>query len=208
MTFFLNALSPGEALDADTAETCRVALNSLVDEMNGGKSMLWRQILTAGTVTGSTGTLGSTWAALAPGVTILGAAYSDGSQDIPLSPMTMQQYHECIAQKSQVGQPLHYVHDGAATVYFYPAPASSSVTLRTQAAASDFADLDTDYVMPKGYMSALQAMLAERMAPITLGDVPAATARAARAARLMLRTGIEPEIIGAPRRVGSILTGW
>jgi hypothetical protein len=197
MTYHLNALSPGETLDADTAEVCRIALNSLADEMNGGKSMLWRQVLTTGTVSGLTGTLGATWTTVSPGSQILSATYSDGAQDILISEITMAQYH-AILQKTSVGQPMYWAHDGQSTVYFYPAPSSQSVTLRTQSAVSDFADLDTDYVMPKGYLSALQAMLAERMAPIVLGDIPQAVARAARAARLRLKMGMEPEILNAP----------
>jgi hypothetical protein len=139
-------------------------------------------------------------------VQILGATYSDGTQDICLDEMTMAQYH-ALPQKTTAGQPQYWAHDGQSTVYFYPAPSSQSVTLRTLAAVSDFADLDTDYTMPKGYLSALQAMLAERMAPTVLGDIPQAVARSARAGRLRLKMGIEPEIVyGA--RTGNVLTGW
>lgn len=207
LRFGLNRLSPGETLDADTADVCLEALNSIADEMNGGKSMLWRQILTAGTVTGATGTLGSTWAALAPGDQLLGATYTDGLQTVTLSEMTIQQYHG-IPQKTQSGTPQYWAHDGQALVYFYPAPTSSSVTLRTQAAVADFADLDTDYVMPKGYKSAFQALLAKKMAPTMLGSIPASVERDARGAKLRLIAGAEPEIIGPSRERRNILTGW
>jgi hypothetical protein len=120
--------------------------------------------------------------------------------------MTMAQYH-ALPQKTTAGQPQYWAHDGQSTVYFYPAPSSQSVTLRTLAAVSDFADLDTDYTMPTGYLSALQAMLAERMAPTVLGDIPQAVARSARAARLRLKMGIEPEIVYGSR-TGNVLTGW
>ena len=51
---------------------------------------------------------------------------------------------------------------------------------------ADFADLDTDYTMPKGYKSAFGALLAEKMAPTMVGGVSPAVAAAARAARLRL----------------------
>ena len=193
MTFHLNVLSPGEALEADTAEVCRNALNSIVDEIRGGKSMLWRQVLTTGTVTGITGTLGTTWA-LPVGDQILDATYSDGTQDIRIEEITFAQYAK-IPNKQTSGTPRYWAHDGHATVYFCPYPASTSVTLRTQGHVAEFENLDTDYTMPAGYPSALQAMLAEKMAPSMLGDIPPAVTRAARAARMRLKAGMEPEIL-------------
>lgn len=209
LRFGLNRLSPGETLDADTADVCLEALNSIVDEINGHKAMLWREVLTAGTVTAATGTLGTTWATLAPGAQILGATYSDGTQDIVIQPLTMQQYHEQVAIKTLAGQDIHYyAHDGAATVYFYPVPTSRSVTLRTMAAASAFADLDTDYTMPAGYRAAFEALLAERMAPTMVGDVPATVARRARAARMALLGFAKPAIIEhVDRTEGDIFAG-
>lgn len=207
LRFGLNRLSPGEALDADTADVCLEALNSIVDEMNGGKAVLFRQILTAGTaITGASGSLGATWVALSPGDQILGASYSDGAQDIKFDQITMDQYH-AIPEKATVGDPRFWAHDGLATVFFWPAPVAKVVTLRTQAAVSDFADLDTDYVMPKGYRSALQALLAKKMAPTMVGKVPGEVERDARAARLRLMSGMEPAIINSAS-VGNILTGW
>jgi hypothetical protein len=193
MTFHLNVLSPGEALEADTAEVCRTALNSIVDEISGGKSMLWRQVLTTGTVTGATGSLGSTWA-LPVGDQILDATYTDGGEDTHIPEITFQQYSK-IPNKFTVGTPRYWAHDGNANLYFCPTPTALQITLRTQGNVSEFADLDTDYTLPKGYLSALQAMLAEKLAPSMLGDVPPAVARAARIARLKLRTQMEPEIL-------------
>lgn len=204
----LNRLSPGETLDADTADVCLEALNSIADELSGGKSMLWREVLTAGTVTGSTGTLGSTWASIAPGSQILGATYNDGTQDIGLDELSIEQYH-LIAQKTMAGQDLRfYAHDGQSTVYFYPVPTSRSVTLRTMAPVSTFADLDTDYTMPAGYRSAFEALLADKMAPTMLGDVPPAVARSAMGARIRLLSFAKPAILDHQiNRRGNIFTG-
>jgi hypothetical protein len=47
LTFGLNRLSPGEQEDADLFGRCLDALGSIVDEINGGKGMLWREVLTA-----------------------------------------------------------------------------------------------------------------------------------------------------------------
>jgi hypothetical protein len=208
LRFRLNRLSPGEALDADLADTCLEALNNIVDEINGGQSLLWKEVLTAGTVTSVSGTLGSTWSTLVPGVHILGATYSDGTQDLPIDSLTMAQY-QAIADKTQAGNDLiYYAHDGASTVYFWPVPTSRAVTLRTKAEATVFADLDTDYTMPSGYKSNLGDMLAERVASSTIGSLPADVARFGRAARLRLAAQvINPAIINAGNSRSDITTG-
>jgi hypothetical protein len=182
LTFGLNRLSPGEAEDADTFGTCLNALNFIADEWNGKKAFLFREILTSGTVTAATGTLGTTWATLSPGDQILGASFSDGTQDIPITRIDFAQYHD-IAIKSTPGDPYLFAHDGLATVYFYPVPTSRAVKLRTRQVVSEFADLDTVYSMPAGYKSALAAELAKKLAPtMNPGALPIATmeAKAAR----------------------------
>jgi hypothetical protein len=163
LTFRLNQLSPGEPEDADLFNTCLRGLNNLVDKWNGVKSFLFREIRTAGTVTGVSGTLGSTWS-LSPGDSILGASYNNGSIDIELGRLTMAQY-QAIPVKTQTGDPIYWAYDGASTIYFWPVPSSRSVTLRTKEAVSSFADLDTVYTVPAGYQSALVDELAELLAP-------------------------------------------
>jgi hypothetical protein len=207
LTFHLNRLSAGETADPDTLDTCLRALNNIADRWNGQGGFLFREVLTAGIVTGS-GTLGATWATLAPGADILGVTYSSGGSDIPIDRLTMEQYHERIAVKATGGTPQFYAHDGLATVYFYPQPTALSVTLRTKQAVSTFADLDTDYSMPAGYQSALSANLAELLAPTMNMAMLGVCKRDAAAARqrIGLKT-IEPAILGAGSR-GSILTGF
>ena len=208
LTFRLNRLSPGETMDADLAALCLDGLNHIVDEIDGAKGSLFREILTAGTVTSSTGTLGTTWATLSPGDQILGATYNDGSNDIVLDPLTMEQYH-ALPVKTQAGDPLYFAHDGAATIYFYPVPTSRSVTLRTRETVADFADLDTDYVMPKGYESFFSALLAELMAPVLTGGIKAPLVRAASAARRrMVTQNLNPAIVNGTGREWNIYRGW
>jgi hypothetical protein len=206
LTFYLNRLSPGEAEDADLFDRCLDGLNDIVDEVNGGKSMLARDLFSTGTVTSATGTLGTTWSALNPGDKIVSASWVRAADDeVMLSPLTMAQYH-AVADKSQAGDPQYYCHDGLATVYFLPVPTSASVKLLTHAEVADFADLDTSYSMPKGWQSGLTAMLAERMAPALLGGVTPAIASAAGVARNRLNAqASRPAIIGARRFGGNIL---
>lgn len=208
LTFRLNRLSPGETMDADLAALCLDGLNHIVDEIDGAKGCLFREILTAGTVTSSTGTLGTTWATLSPGDQILGATYNDGSNDIVPDPLTMEQYH-ALPVKTQAGDPLYFAHDGAATIYFYPVPTSRSVTLRTRETVADFADLDTDYVMPKGYESFFSALLAELVAEVLKGTLTPAIVRAASMARRRMTTqNLDPAIVNGSQRAWNIYQGW
>jgi len=210
LTFGLNRLSPGETLDADVGAVCLEALNHIADELNGSKAFLFREVLTqSSAITGASAALGVAWPTLTPGDQIESATvqYSAGL-DFPLDPLTMAQY-SVIAIKATASLPRYYAHDGLATVYFYPACAGQTVTLRTRQVVSDFADLDTDYSMPKGYKAALSALLAEKMAPTMLGGIPGPVAAAAQKARNQLaQQSVNPAIIGGNTTRGNILTGW
>lgn len=209
LTVHLNRLSPGETLDADTAATCLDALNDVVDSINGLKAMLWREVFSTGAVTGTSGTLGVTWPTLASGDKILGATvqYSAG-MDFPLVPMTMERYAN-IPLKATASLPREYAHDGAATVYFYPAATGQTVTLRTKQVFSDFADLDTDYGLPKGFKAALAALLAHHIGPVLIGGLPASVAvSASRARRQLLSQTMRPAVIADQNASGNILSGW
>lgn len=210
LTFHLNRLSPGEVEDADLFNTCLRGLNNIADQWNGEKAFLFRQIITQSTaITGAYGTLGIDWATLVPGDEILGAMvqYTEG-QDTHLDPLTMAQYLE-IPLKNTASFPKFYAPDGADKVYFYPACTGQTVKLLTRQVVSDFADLDTDYVMPKGYKSALAACLAEVLAP-TLNQSAVLTAReAAKAARSRIAAqAVDPAIMDGAAKGGNILTGW
>ena len=199
LTFGLNRLSPGETLDADTADTCLNALNFIVDRWNGQKAFLFREILTTSSaITGTYGTLGTDWAGLLPGDEILGATVRYATNlDVPMEPITMGRYAD-IGLKTLTTYPAYFAHDGQSTVYLYPAAAGHVITLRTKQVVSEFADLDTGYTMPKGYKSALSAELAEMMAPTMIGGVTAAIASSARAARARVSAqNMSPAIINA-----------
>lgn len=210
LTVHLNRLSPGETLEADLAEVCRVALNEIADEFSGSGSFLWKETTYPATVTGITGTLGVTWSALSPGQDLLGVTYNNGAGDFPLDQLTMQQYHEQVRIKSlSGGLPRYWAHDGESTVYFYPACTGQTITVRVHQSMAEFADLDTDYTMPQGYKSGLSAMLAERVSSTVVGGLSAAVVKAAKAARSRLMgQSITPAIINGGAPAGNILTGW
>ena len=199
LTFGLNRLSPGETLNPDTGAICLTALNSIAHEVNGVKAFLLREILTASSaITGQYGTLGTDWAGLSAGDQILGATVQySATLDVPMDPITMGQYAN-ISIKSVTTYPSYYAHDGQSKVYLYPAATGHVITLRTQQVMSDFADLDTDYVMQKRYKSALSDWLAEKMAPSLVGSVsPDVASRAKKARQRLLEQNIDPAIMGA-----------
>lgn len=211
LTFSLNRLSPGESADADTLAVGLLALNNIVDEWNGVKSFLFRTIITssASPISASTGTLGTTWTGLAAGDEILGATYLLDGMDYPMAQLTMRQYHEQVHDKAEVSEPEFWAHDGLSTVYFYPVPNGKTIKLRTKAAVSTFADVDTDYSMPAGFRSALVDCVAEKLAFPMLGGVPATVAQAARSARNRIAAQVcDPAIIGRSPRRNSIIEGW
>lgn len=210
LRFHLNRLAPGETLDADLAAVCLEALNYIADRLNGSKAFLFRDVLTASltTVSGTSASLSTTWG-LTPGDQILGVTVSyQAGNDVPVDEITMAQY-QAIPVKATAYLPRNWAHDGQDTIYFFPGATGQSITLRTKQVVSDFADLDTDYVMPKGYRSALSAMLAEAMAPSINPSVMATVAIAAKAARAGIGgQTVEPAIIASRPVPGNVLTGW
>lgn len=207
LTFGLNRLSPGETLDADTGALCLSALNTIADEFNGGGSFLFREITsTSAALSSAYGTLSATWS-LTAGTPILGAHYTDSGLDHPLSQMTFAQY-QCIADKTVTAEPSVYAHDGYDRVYLYPVPDGQTVTLRTKQTVSDFADLDTDYGMPKGYRAHLTALLAEKMAPTLVGDLSKEVVRGAAMARSALAAkNSNPAVLRGAGGRHNIITG-
>lgn len=211
LSFRLNRLSPGEALDADLAAMCLSALNDIADEWSGSGSFLWRTQLSSATFSGASATLGTTWADITPGQNIMGATYNAGAGDFPLDKLTMEQYQEQIRIKSlQGGLPQYFAQDGLSTVYFYPVvSASTPITLRVMQSVQEFADLDTDYSMPQGYRSGFADVLAERVAPSVLGAVPPSIAKGAALARnRLMAQSIEPAIISGKPVQGNVYSGW
>lgn len=211
LTFSLNRLSPGESADADTLAVGLLALNSVVDEFNGVKSFLFRTITTssAAPISAATGTLGTTWTGIAPGDEILGMTYLLNGADYPMAQLTMRQYHEQVPNKTGASEPEFWAYDGLSTVYFYPVPNTKTIKIRTKAAVTEFADVDTDYTMPAGFRSAMADCVAEKLAFVMLGGVPPNITQAARAARSRIAAQVcSPEIIGQAPRRDSILDGY
>ena len=213
LTNGLNRLSPGETLDADLADTCLASLNLIIDECNGRSLLLFREIFTqSSAITTATGKIGITWAGINPGDNILGATVSySPTLEVPLDQVTMGQYAN-ISIKALSTYPSCYAYDGFDTVYIYPVPAGHKITLRTKENVAEFADLDTDYQMPSGYKSFFASVLAEKMALVLLGAIPASVARDAIAARRRIAgQNMEPEIIhgsGGNGRLARFLRGY
>lgn len=191
LTFGLNRLSAGEALDADLAGLCLSGLNSLVDEINGDGGRLWKKVATTETVSGASEPL-ATWG-LPPGAVISLVTHAESGLDTPIDPTTYDAY-QSIPDKSISGGPTIWASDGL-SLWFYPTPAALDITVICNAEVSQFEDIDTDYTMPNGWRSGLADMLAERVAFPVIGDVPAGVARNAATARRRLVAKVEPAIL-------------
>jgi hypothetical protein len=203
-----NRLSPGETLNADDAAFGFRRLNELADELAPQNLYLYRDIFTSAAVTGATITLGvGAWSAIAPGEAIVSAEASA----YPMDPITPAQYG-AIYDNTIAGIPRVYCPDGLSTVFLYPVPTNVIVKLHTRTGVQTFADQTTPYTLPQGWMAALSAALAVRMAPTLLGSVPDYLARAE--AKCMGAVDVSaPKILDVrtyTRRraeAGSILTG-
>ena len=168
-----NRLSPGETLSADDAALGLRRLNLLVDEISGQNLFLFRSVITSAVQTGHI-TLGAgAWVNISPGDEIV----SGTANNLVMAPITMRQYNELYAPAIS-GPPQLYASDGLGTVYLWPIAAGQTIKLQTRVTVSQFADQETDYILPDGYKSALGAGLAVRIAPSIMGSIPPYLARA------------------------------
>lgn len=211
LTFRLNRLSIGETADSATDSVCLRALNSIVDELNGSDSLLWREpiIASGSAISAATAQLGATWSGTAIGDQPLGLSWSttSGGDQSPMWPLTMEQY-QAITDKTETGDPYQWAYDGT-TFYFWPVPTSHYIHVRVKLSATAFADATTDYAMPAGYKAALTDLLAERLAPI-MGGLTPAIVRAAAAARMrLLAQNVNPAIVNTASSLRADITrGW
>lgn len=212
LSYGLGRLAVGETSDSGTRTFALTALNSIVDELKGSDSMLFREaLITSGSAVSSNVALSnSTWTGTAAGDKVLDMSWSTTStgEQEPMEQLTMAQYHN-IRDKTETGDPLYWAQDGA-SLFFLPIPTGHYLTIRVILFAnSAFADTTTDYTLPAGYRSALADLLTEKLAPTMGGLTPAIVAKAQAARMRLMAQNARPAILdtGYPLRP-SIIRGW
>lgn len=171
----LNRLAPGEVLDAETAAMCLKRLNRFIDELSAQAQFTFFDRLTSNAQTGHIVLGVAPWTGLDVGDDIVSAT----ANNIPLSPITLQQFNELTAPTLQ-GLPSFYVADGLNTIYLWPVPNGQTIKVQTRETVAQFADYTTNYVIPHGWFAYLTAALAEKVAFNLLGQVPSFISSAAR----------------------------
>ncbi|OEZ46706.1 hypothetical protein JAB1_46440 [Janthinobacterium sp. MP5059B] len=205
----MNRLAPGEVVDADLAAACLRRLNTIADDWSVGTTMPPQDQIVSGMVAGPALTLGiGDFAAIAPGDQVEQLQ----ADDFPMTPITMAQYNN-IQLKTTGGRPEVWARDGLSTIFLYPASSGSIINVLSRKAFSQFADIDTDYLMPAGYKGAFSASLAVAMAPTLIGKVTADLVLAEQRALFRIKNGnIRPAVLSAnpmaPNCAGNILQGW
>lgn len=183
------ALLDLEVLDAVTdpsaedAEDARLALNELCESLGLERHWLYKTVrttktLTSGTASYTIGTGGSisvvkpTWIDRACLVLDTTATYPT---EVPISVLEPDDYALWPTKtlQSTQSQAIFYDHghdsSGYGLIYPLPIPNVSTTQLVLYSPggeASSFADLVTDYAMPRGYQRALRKLLALELAPM------------------------------------------
>lgn len=211
----IGMLSAGEVPNADDAEMCRVALNTMLDGWNLPSFTLYTT--TDGTASLSTGSLtigpSQTINVTRP-VRIEEGSYSRlDSIDYEMHGVSEAEFNQ-ISLKSLGGfVPRVFWYDPGAstgTIYYWPVPTAAVVVhhpLLLQFSA--FADLTTDYVLPQGYKRAIVFNLALEVAPhFGVAPTPFLGAQASNALRMVKRANaVVPQLESARRAVG-VLEGF
>lgn len=196
----LGVLSAGDTLNADDADTCLTALNTLVDAWN-------LPSLTQYTTTDGTATLagGATSLTIGPSQNInvtrpgrieLGSYVRADGIDSPMESVSEEEYNS-IRIKGLTGYvPRVFFYDPGAstgTIYYFPSPSTSVVVhhpIASQFAA--FADLTTSYTFPPGYKRMMVFNLAVEVASIfDQQPSPYVMSQAAVSMRLVKRANLQ-----------------
>lgn len=210
----LGMLNAGETPNADDADACLTALNTLVDAWN-------LPSLTQYTTTDGTANLagGATSLTIGPGQTInvtrpgrieVGSWARAGDIDYELEQITEAEYN-AISIKNLAGfVPRVFYYDPGTTtgtIYYWPAPAATVVVHHPLALQfTAFANLTTDYSFPQGYRRAFVFNLAKEVAPMFTeqGPSPFVVAQAALSLRLVKRANHQvPQLDTYPRPLGA-----
>lgn len=156
-----NRLFPGEILSGEDIDRGFDELGLVVDRLEADTQFLFKNVMTSAVQTGDI-TLGSgSWAAIAPGDNIVNVFESDVLLDFA-TPAVFTQYLET----PQSGVPVVWTYDGFSVVSLYPSASGQTIKIETQQGVSQFADLETEYTLKKGYRSLLSVRLALRLHPI------------------------------------------
>lgn len=208
----IGMLSVGEVPNADDADACLTALNTLVDAWNlPSLTQYTTQDGTATLTAGSTSlTIGPAQniAVTRPGRIELGSYVTAGGIDYPMESISEAEYNAINIKDLAGFVPTKFFYDAGAstgTIYYWPAPGSSVVVHHPLAVQfSAFADLTTSYTFPQGYKRAFVFNLAKEVAPLFTeqGPSPFVVAQAATSLRLVKRANLAvPQLEVDDRRV-------
>ncbi len=210
----IGMLSVGETPNADDADACLTALNTLVDAWN-------LPSLTQYTTQDGTATLGAgvgsltigpaqTIAVTRPGRIEAGSYVSYGGIDYPMDAIDEAEYNRISLKNLGGFVPTKFFYDAGAstgTIYYWPLPGSAVVVHHPLAVQfSAFADLTTSYTFPQGYKRAFVFNLAKEVAATfnEAGPSPFVVSEAAKSLRLVKRANLTVPQLESPRVVGHL----
>jgi hypothetical protein len=192
----LDALSlrgAGQAVDGTVAADLLSTLNTMIDGMNLAPTFAYSATETIVQVPASTSSL-----TIGPGMQIdiprpdriESSSFSRVSTiDYPLQPVDRDTYNSIFQKTIGTSWPTVCFFDGGnptGNLFLWP-QAQVELHLVTSLNVAQFADLTTDYVLPRGYERLFIFALAEECAPGFEVVVPASVAKIAAAGRRMVK---------------------
>lgn len=188
----LKVLDPLETLSGEDAEDGLDKLNDMVDAWSIEKLYVMATQKVSATFSGATATIGSggTFNVAQAPLRINHAFFRRGDEDRELDVVDAISYDR-IALKSlsdEFPTVMYYERTvPLGTIKVWPAPGSTTYFLDVDVNLSEFAALDTQYTVGRGYRSALRAALAEQMATLYEQPITADLARNIKRAKRMLK---------------------
>lgn len=212
----LGVKDPVEAVNGTEAANCLVRLNGLLDSWRTESLSAYSLARVSASVAAATATIGpaGTFVLASRPVRLeLGCFFTAGGVDYPIDPIGADRFNAIpVKTNGGRGPSVVYIDEAwpAATLYFYPVPASAvTVTLLVQTQITAFADLTTSYSFPPGYARAMAFDLALEMAPeYQVAVTPLLMRRAEGAKRSVTRLNSRVPVLKLPAIVGRQSSTW
>lgn len=196
----LKILDPVTTVEGEDAEDGMDKLNDMVDAWSLEKLYVLVTQKVSGTFSGATATIGigGTFNVDQP-LRINHAFFRRGDEDREIDVVDAASYDR-IALKSLADEfptVLYYERSvPMGTIKVWPAPTSTTYFLDVDVHLSEFATLDTEYTVGRGYRSALRAALAEQLAPLYEKPItPDLSKNIQRAKRILKRSNLVVPVV-------------
>lgn len=185
----INVLGDSQPMTAEDGQNCLTRLNDLLSAWKIEHLYSFTTTEYTGTASSSVVTIGPTGNIVVPFTppTIESGFVRVGNLDYAFQQVDYAAYSGITLKTVASPWPSVGYYDGQGTLYLYPVPSNAEIHIGVASQMSEFATLDTVYILQPGVRRALSLSLAEEIAPEYSTSVSPGAAKLAQQARRSLK---------------------